>query len=218
MNEHELTSIEDLMREHGLLNRILLAYDHILTLLDINNQNNVTLHDVMTIISKLAVIVRVFIEDYHEKNEEIYIFPVLLKNNQHVDLVNELIKQHKIGRIITSNIIKLSYVGGTINNNTNSTNDVNLKKLSTYIRLFTKLYRFHESREDTIVFPEYKNLVDPETYKKVGEYFEKSEKEQLGSFEKILSHVEKIEKELGLNDLSKISNDTLQKMDEINYK
>ena len=66
--EKEVSPPEDLMQEHGLLNRILLIYDHCKA-----NLINKRSFDLATL-SNAAGIVRRFVEDYHEKQEENYLF------------------------------------------------------------------------------------------------------------------------------------------------
>ena len=96
------TANEDLMKEHGLLNRLLLIYEEIINRL----QNNITISNI--IIRDVAKLIRTFVEDYHETTEELYVFPLLLKNNVNVILVNELLGQHKLGRKLTDNIMRIS--------------------------------------------------------------------------------------------------------------
>jgi hypothetical protein len=61
--EEEVGAAEDLMREHGLLNRILLIYEEGLRRL---RQKEDVSPDVF---HKPATLVRKFVEDYHEKLE-----------------------------------------------------------------------------------------------------------------------------------------------------
>jgi hypothetical protein len=68
--------------------------------------------------------------------EETYIFPVLLKANRHVELVNELIKQHNLGRELTNKIMIFSEHDDMI-------------KIIEPMKLFINMYRYHETREDT---------------------------------------------------------------------
>ena len=65
----EISPAEDLMREHGLLNRILLVYDHHLRLLSAKKPFD------GSILVSSADIIRHFVEEYHEKLEEDYLFP-----------------------------------------------------------------------------------------------------------------------------------------------
>ena len=83
MNEPSPT--EDLMREHGILNRILLIYEEILY--RISNNMPFSYDDV----KEVVMIVKTFIEEYHEPMEEKYVFSLFTKLNLHVDLIRELI-------------------------------------------------------------------------------------------------------------------------------
>jgi len=74
--EKEVSPPEDLMQEHGVLNRILLIYD----CCKIKLLNKETFSP--SIIPDAAAIIRTFIEDYHEKQEENYLFPRFKKANQ----------------------------------------------------------------------------------------------------------------------------------------
>src|SRR3954467_281112 len=98
----EVSPPEDLMQEHGLLNRVLLIYDACSLHLTKNESfPRQALFDAATVI-------RTFVEDYHEKQEEQYLFPRFQKANQLTDLVTVLFQQHQAGRTITDQIIQLS--------------------------------------------------------------------------------------------------------------
>ena len=53
-----------------------------------------------------AQIIRNFIEDYHEKLEEDFLFPRFEKANHLTDLVKILRTQHQVGRKLTEQIIQ----------------------------------------------------------------------------------------------------------------
>src|SRR6266498_3051052 len=67
-DEEEVTPAEDLMREHGLLRRILLIYDEVESRIA---QQKEFPPDAVT---NSAKIIHSFIEQYHEKLEEDYLF------------------------------------------------------------------------------------------------------------------------------------------------
>src|SRR3954453_1729938 len=79
--EPEISAPEDLMREHGLLNRILLIYEE--GLRRMRNREHVA----ADVFQKPAELVRNFVEDYHERLEEKFIFPKFEKKMKHVELV-----------------------------------------------------------------------------------------------------------------------------------
>src|SRR5262249_42867823 len=58
------------------------------------------------VISDCSKLVQDFIENYHEKSEEEFLFPRFRKANQLVDLVTTLLEQHQAGRNITFKILK----------------------------------------------------------------------------------------------------------------
>src|SRR5438552_11337055 len=68
-----VTAPEDLMKEHGVLNRCLLIYEEGIRRLQAKE-------DVAPqVFHQTADLVRRFVEAYHEQNEEKYIFPVFQK-------------------------------------------------------------------------------------------------------------------------------------------
>jgi hypothetical protein len=93
--EIEVGPPEDLMREHGVLKRVLLIYGEALRRLDAKQDFP------PDALADAAGIIRSFIEDYHEKLEEDFLFPRFEKANQLVDLVKVLRTQHQAGRRVT---------------------------------------------------------------------------------------------------------------------
>src|SRR5205085_2089995 len=75
---------EDLMREHGALNRILLIYDESARRLEAQQALP------SGVLAQSADIIRRFIEQYHEKLEEDFLFPRFEKANKLKDLVATL--------------------------------------------------------------------------------------------------------------------------------
>ena len=94
----EVTASEDLMREHGVLRRILIVYDELVPKL--RGQGGAV--DAAALRS-LADLFRRFGEDYHEKIlEEQNVFPRVRElGGQTATLVDTLEQQHRRGREIT---------------------------------------------------------------------------------------------------------------------
>ena len=69
------------------------------------------------------------------------------------------------------------------------------------------MYRPHEAREDTVLFPAFRGIVSPHEYDSLGESFEKKEHELFGEdgFEKMVDRVAGIEKSLGIYDLAQFT-------------
>jgi hemerythrin-like domain-containing protein len=189
----EVSPPEDLMQEHGLLNRILLIYDNCrMNLLNKKDFDKKALFD-------SAFIIRNFVEDYHEKQEENYLFPRFEKANQLTDLVRILREQHKTGRIITDNIIQLAKVNTFLENDT--------AKMIGFLKSFNRMYRPHEAREDTVLFPAFRKIVSRHEYDSLGEEFEKNEHKLFGEggFEMMVEKVANIEKSLGIYELAQFT-------------
>lgn len=189
-NEKPVSPPEDLMQEHGVLNRILLIYDKCRA--DLVIKKGFQPEQLL----RSAEIMRSFVEDYHEKQEEKYLFPRFEQANLLKDLVQILQIQHDKGRSLTNQITILSRL--------KVMNDKESNRLFQLLSDFNIMYRPHEAREDTILFPAFRKLVSKNEYDALGEEFEKNEQKQFGQdgFEKIISQVEEIEKQLGIYDLS----------------
>ena len=189
--EEEVTPVEDLAREHGLLNRVLLIYDEA----DRRLRSNSDIDPLR--IAEAAGIIQKFVEDYHEKLEEDYLFSRFEKAHKLTDLVAVLREQHKAGRAVTARITQLA------NLNTLK-NSADRDKLTASLRAFVRMYRPHEAREDTVLFPAIRSIVSEHEYDSLGEEFEKKEHELFGKegFEGMLEKVATIEKALGVYDLS----------------
>jgi len=191
--EFEIPCTEDLMREHGILNRVLLIYDEIIKRID--NQTDFQ----ASILNNALEIIKVFIEDYHEKLEENYIFPLFEKNKKDVRLVKTLRDQHTKGREITAQLTKIV--------TKKSLEQKDKKIIKNLLQKFIRMYRPHEAREDTILFPQVRSLISEQEFKKLSEFFEESERKLFGEhgFENILKKVETIEKELDIYKLEQFT-------------
>ncbi len=191
MEKEGISPAEDLMREHGVLNRIMMIYDHCMAKL-VNKEEFP-----LGALTDSAGLIRSFIEDYHEKLEEKYIFPRFVNANMRVDIVQTLYVQHHAGRILTDQLLSLG--------NANSLKDPDdTLKLIHLIDTFNRMYRPHEACEDTVIFPNLKAIVSRNEYDSMGEDFEKQERKLFGDdgFESIVGKVADIEKKLGIYDIS----------------
>jgi hemerythrin-like domain-containing protein len=190
----EVTPTEDLMREHGLLNRVLLIYDHCSRQLQANRQ-----FDVATL-AGAAGIIRQFIEQYHEKLEEDHIFPRFEKANKLTDLVGTLRTQHAAGRKVTASIEQLAkpVVWKDATQRTH---------LQHALESFVRMYRPHEAREDTILFPALHTIVSKNEFDAMGDQFEGQEHKMFGEegFEGQVGRVGELEKKLGIFDLAQFT-------------
>jgi hemerythrin-like domain-containing protein len=85
--------------------------------------------------------------------------------------------------------------------------DTDDQKLVQLLTSFNTMYRPHESREDTILFPAFRKIVSRNEYDSLGEEFEKNEHRLFGSdgFETMVGKVAAIEKQLGIYELSQFT-------------
>jgi hemerythrin-like domain-containing protein len=192
--EEEVSPAEDLMREHGVLKRVLLVYGEGIRRLDAGQDLP------PEAVADAADIIRTFIEDYHEKLEENFLFPRFRKANTLVDLVDVLIAQHQAGRRLTDQTMDLATLQAIKDPDRR-------KRLSDSLQAFIRMYNPHEAREDTVLFPAFRTIVTPHEYDALGEDFEKKEHELFGEdgFEKMVDRVAGIEKKLGIYELAQFT-------------
>jgi len=193
-NTLTVTAIEDLMREHGILYRLLLIYEEIASRLTAGKEF------APAILADTADLIRRFVEDYHEKLEEDFVFPLAEKVSELYELVKVLRIQHQAGRSLTDTITRLV-------SQTSLQDPQNQKKLVEYIHLFIRMYRPHAAREDTIIFPAFHDIITADEYVRLGEQFETRETQLFGEngFEKIVEQVANLETSLGIYDLTKFT-------------
>jgi hemerythrin-like domain-containing protein len=182
--------IEDLMREHGVLRRVLLIYEEGLRRIAARQDfpGNLFLTG--------SQLIRKFVEDYHEKNEEQFIFPKLLRNAGEARIdVPILLAQHQAGRKLTDEIIRVSALNAKDN------------RLVDTVTQFIRMYRPHAAREDTIVFPAYHRAVSEKELDAIGEQMEKQEHKLFGEdgFAKIVDAVAEEERALGIYELDRFT-------------
>jgi len=192
--EEEISAPEDLMREHGVLNRILLIYEEGLRRL--RGREDVP----PDVFHRPATLVRTFVEDYHEKLEETFIFPQFEKHKRLTDLVAVLRQQHAAGRRLTETILRAAAADrfGKAESR---------QEVARACEAFIRMYRPHEAREDTVLFPALYKIVPAKEVKDLGERFEKEEHRLFGEegFEKTVAQVAAIEKQLGIHDLARFT-------------
>jgi hemerythrin-like domain-containing protein len=81
------------------------------------------------------------------------------------------------------------------------------KSLVSACEAFIRMYRPHEAREDTVLFPALHKIVAAKRLNELGEQFEKEEDRLFGDegFEKTVEQVAVIERQLGIHDLAKFT-------------
>lgn len=187
----EIGPTEDLMREHGVLRRVLLVYDE--------GVRRIEAHESLTpsVLHASAALIRRFVEGYHEKLEEEQVFPRLVRAHALSSLVETLKAQHAAGRKVTERVLA--------NTRTATFAQASAKAAVVRdLRAFARMYRPHAAREDTVLFPAIVEIVGKEAYEELGEQFEEEEHRLFGArgFHGVVDEVAAIETSLGIADLA----------------
>ncbi|HEY3768407.1 MAG TPA: hemerythrin domain-containing protein [Candidatus Angelobacter sp.] len=184
----DVSTNEDLMREHGVLNRVLLIYDETMRRIQAKAKFD------PTVVVKSAGIIKSFIEDYHEKLEEDHIFPRFEQSGKLIELTVNLRAQHAMGRRLTDLIVTTAKSG-------------DMQTLNTSLASFNRMYRPHEAREDTVLFPALHSVVSKHEYDAMGEEFERIERKTFGGdgFDMAVAQVTELEKQFEIYDISQFT-------------
>jgi len=189
----EVTATEDLMREHGVLRRALFVYSE--TAARLRSRPLAVSPDAL---QKTAKLFRVFGEDYHEKKlEEAFIFPAVKKaGGVAAGYTDILIAQHNRGRDITEYILSVTKAA--------KIESGDAEPLAKAMESMVRMYRPHAAREDTVIFPAWKQTLTAKQLDEMNDKFEDIEQEMLGKngFENAVKQISEIEAELGLADLA----------------
>ena len=192
----EVGAVEDLMREHGVIRRALFVYSE--SAARIRAQQLPVPSEPLI---KTAGLFRAFGEDYHEiRLEEVYIFPAVRKaGGEASKYVDVLIEQHKRGREITDYLLTVLKA--------NKLNKNNAAMFASLLESFVRMYRPHAAREDTVVFPAWKQALTAKQLDEMNDKFEDIERKLFGKdgFENAVREMGEIESEMGLNELSRFT-------------
>jgi hemerythrin-like domain-containing protein len=184
----DVSATEDLMREHGVIRRVLVIYRE--TAVHLRTKAASVPSDAL---QKAALLMRNFGEDYHEKQlEEANIFPVLRKGSGPLTAaVDTLTAQHQRGREITEYVLAVTK---------QTIGDRAAEPLARSLEDFARMYEEHAAIEDTIVFPAWKRALSPKQVDEIGDRFEEIEKKMFGKdgFEDAVKQVAALETSLGI--------------------
>jgi hemerythrin-like domain-containing protein len=151
-----------------------------------------------------ALVIHDYIEGFHEGLEEGYVFP-RLRPGPLAGTVTTLLEQHARGRVITQFLLAHASAKDTAVSGTRA-------RLASAMTAFNRMYQPHEAREDTIVFPAFRQAVPPQEFADLGAHFAELERQQFGpgEFTAMVSRVAAIEQALGIYDLASFTPDVSQ--------
>ena len=194
--EAEVTANEDLMREHGVIRRALFVYAEASRRARAE-PGSLPLPQLLD----TARLFRTFAEDYHEHAlEETHIFPVVRRLAGPVARLPEvLLIQHQRGRELTDYIHRIA--------SGRSLAPAEAARLAGTLDALIAMYGPHAAREDTELFPAWKQAIGEKAYEEMGEKFEDIERRTFGhdGFEDARSRIAHIEDAFGLADLSAVT-------------
>ena len=181
---------EDLMREHGILRRIMLVYDEVARRLKQGEDFP------LQVLTEANGIIRRFMQDYHESNEQFHVFNWFGRAEKMVELVAILYQQHLAGRKLIDKI-------KTLSTEDNLKTPAERSTVADFLTTFNQLYRRHAAWEDTVIFPAFRSVIPPQDFTAVGETFEREAEKLFGpdSYQKIVGQVADLEKTLEIHDL-----------------
>jgi len=184
---HVASAGEELMVEHGVLKRVLLAYRAA-------HDRLVAGQDVPTgALTDAAQLVADYIESFHEGLEEAYVFPRVAQ--QQAALVRTLLIQHDRGRHLTDRIQAVLRDPLTSKARAALTAD---------LAAFVRMYEPHEAWEDTVVYPALRAVTPQRTLDQLAERFADLQAKQYGdhALATMLDRLAGIEEQFGIHDLA----------------
>jgi hemerythrin-like domain-containing protein len=194
--EIEVSAVEDLMREHGVMRRALLVYAEASARLA-RGEADIPLEA----LGRTASLFRRFGEDYHERSlEEKHVFvPIIKAGGPNASLASTLTAQHERGRQITDYITAMAKKGRI--------SPAAITPFSTCLADFVRMYEHHAAMEDTVIFPAWKARITPAQYHELNEEFEELEHKMFGQdgFEDAVEQITSIEQSFGLADLGALT-------------
>lgn len=195
---HVASPGEELMVEHGVLKRLLLAYraihDRLLsehTAADHTASDHTVTGEIVT---DTAALIADYVEGFHEGLEEGYVFPRIA--HRQPDLVRTLLVQHDRGRHLTAAI------------QTAATGELTAasarRALAADLAAFVRMYEPHEAWEDTVIYPTLRQITAQRTLDELAERFADLQNQEYGdaALATILDRVAGIEEQLGIGDLA----------------
>lgn len=193
--EEDIPATEDMMREHGVLRRILVAYRETAAMIRASTRFDVAA------LADAAELFRVFGEDYHEhKLEEEHVFPAVKKaGGPAAALIDTLLQQHQRGREINHFLIDICR-GGNLPG-------ARRLDVANSLETYARMYEAHAAKEDTIVFQAWRKSMSKHQLEEAGELFEDIEKAQFkgDGFDQAVDRIATIEQRLGIADLGRFT-------------
>ena len=180
---------EAMLQDHGLLSRVLLVYEESMRRLAEGKDFK------PLALVQAAHVMNDYIVDCHQSLEEIYLFPRFRRSDTQVGLIEVLCQQHAMGRRLAATVLDL---GGLKVRDDASTR----RKFADVLGKVVRMYRPHEAREDSVLFPLLRNVVPMAEYDALGEDIERERSRRLGQdgFERFVGEISESERAIGISE------------------
>ena len=193
--DKDVGAVEDLMREHGILRRLLVVYRETAASLRMGGP---TLDG--GALAEAVDLFRAFGEDYHEKKlEEAHIFPMVkTAGGPGAAPIDVLIGQHDRGRQLNAYIEARAKAGLSLGDKA---------ALASVLESFARMYEAHAAIEDTVVFQAWRNALSAKDLDEWGDKFEDIEKATFkgDGFDMAADRVAGVEQRLGVSGLGRFT-------------
>ena len=184
--EAEVTPGEDLMQEHGVLERILLIYDEAAHRIEHDEQLD------LAVVTSAASIVRHFVELPREAGGTVRV-PAAPDGSTG-------------GRPGGGSPAPAPAWPASDGRHRPATRRGGDPELARVLRSFARMYRPHAAREDTVLFPAFRDTVGRSGYRELGEQFEeRSTSSSASTGSRTPAEVARLEARLGIADLARFT-------------
>ena len=184
----DVSAVEDLMREHGVIRRILVVYRE--SAIRLRQKPSALLAEALQSSAKLM---QTFGEEYHERAlEEAQLFPAVKRaGGPASNSIDALLAQHQRGRELTSYVLTVTQRPLSV---------ASAEPLARVLEGFARMYEEHAAHEDTVVFQAWKKSLSGKQLDEMGELFEDIEHKTFGKdgFEAANAKIAGIEASLGI--------------------
>jgi hemerythrin-like domain-containing protein len=187
-DDEDVGAVEDLMREHGVIRRVLVVYRESAARLRLDSKALSP-----EALQNAAKLMQNFGEDYHERAlEEAHLFPAVKQaGGPAAGLIDALLAQHQRGREITSYVLSATRQAVGV---------ADAEPLARALETFARMYEEHAAQEDTVVFQAWKKSMSRKQLREMGEMFEDIEHKTFGKdgFDDACTKIAGIEQSLGI--------------------
>lgn len=179
----------EIAREHAIADRILLICEAFAGKLERKQPL------VPGTLVQAVELIRAFVQDRQEAQEEKYIYPPFQRANLNTDLIRVLSEQHQAGRKLMEGIT------AKLREQPSAAGDAFIAES---LRAFVRMYRPHLARENTVLLPEFRDLVSSKDYTGMENSFksEDSRRQKEKGVENVMSLVGMLEGSLGISDIA----------------